>query len=274
MHLRGAIPYGTRGRRTGILASKIAAILSATVVILYAFGTDPPVGNSGAPGEGTCASCHGTLTAGSGVTVAMPSMTYTPGGAAVSWTVTIPQTGGFELSTRAQTGNGQAGVLTAGSGTDIATSGAIQYIRSATESTSWTVQWTPPATGVGNVAVYVTGGSRNTNYSNSYVLTPASTSPGSLSVTPSTLTFTSSGAAPPAQTLQVTSGGSPIAFTTSSTTTSGGSWLSATPTGGTTPMSVSVTANPTGLAAGTYMGSVTVTSTAAPSRLTNRRSYI
>ena len=79
---KGAIQSVTKGRRTAIFVGKVAAILSVPV-LLYSFGSNPPLGNTGAPGQGTCASCHGTLTSGSGVTVNAPS-SYTPGGAAVS----------------------------------------------------------------------------------------------------------------------------------------------------------------------------------------------
>jgi len=158
--------------------------------MVYAFGANPPLGNTGAPGQGTCASCHGTLTAGSGVTVTAPT-TYTPGGTAVSMTVSIPTTGGFELATLTSSNNSQAGTLAAGSTQDaVSTSGAIQYVYSAVETTSWTFLWTPPATNVGNVVVYVTGGTNGSSGSHSYVLTPAAsaTPDFSLSASPSSLT--------------------------------------------------------------------------------------
>jgi hypothetical protein len=42
--------------------------------------------------------------------VAFPVTTYTPGGAAESFTVTIPATGGFELSARVQSERCKRGV--------------------------------------------------------------------------------------------------------------------------------------------------------------------
>jgi hypothetical protein len=232
-------------------------------LILYAFSGNPPTPFSGAPGEGTCASCHGTVTAGSGVAVAFPGTTYTPGGAAASWTVTIPSNGGFELSTRVQADNSQAGSLTAGTSSNVV-SGTVQYVRSSSSGTSWTFQWTPPATNVGNVAVYVTGGSRNANFSNSYILTPAAvTTPETLMLSASSLIFNASGATVPTQAVQVTSSGPSIPFTTSVSTVSGGNWLTATPPGGSTPLPVTVGVNPAGLVVGTYMGTVTIASTGA-----------
>ena len=184
------VASGTKARGTAILLALVVAVLSIPVMV-YAFGTNPPLGNTGAPGQGTCASCHGTLTAGSGVTVTAPT-TYTPGGAAVSMAVSIPTTGGFELAVLTQSGNAQAGTLAAGSTQDtVSTSGAIQYVYSAAETTSWTFLWTPPATNVGNVVVYATGGTNGTSGSHSYVLTPAAaaTPDFSLSASPTSLTI-------------------------------------------------------------------------------------
>ena len=272
MFLNSAIQSRTKGRRSAILAGKMAAVLSVPV-ILYAFGTSPPLGNTGAPGQGTCSSCHGTLTSGSGVTVALPSTTYTPGGAAVSLTVNIPSTGGFELAVLTQSGNSQAGTLAAGPAPAgaafpqdaMSTQGSIQYVYSTVETTAWSVSWTPPATNVGNVVVYVTGGNHATNYANSYVMTPAGSPPPTptLAASPTSLTFTVNGATPPTQAVQVTSSGSPIAFTTSVSTTSGGNWLTAIPSGGSTPLPVTVGIAAAGLTSGTYTGSVSITTSSA-----------
>src|SRR5215469_5803284 len=183
-----AIQSGTKGRRTAILIALVLAVLSIPVMV-YAFGTSPamPLGNTGAPGQGTCASCHGTLTAG-GVTVTAPT-TYTPGGAAVPMTVNIPSTGGFQLAVLTTPGNVQAGGLAAGSAQDVVTTlNNIQYASSAVETTSWTFLWTPPATNVGSVRLYVTGGTLGTNYSNSYTIAAPAAADFSLSASPSSVT--------------------------------------------------------------------------------------
>lgn len=235
-------------------------------VVLMAYSSNPPTGLTGAPGEGTCAGCHSPATAGSGVTVTFPGsvLTYTPGGPAVPLTVAVSgANGGFELSARVQNDNSQAGTLAAGTASAVSISGSIQYIYQTSRANSWTFNWTPPATNVGNVVIYVNGVSGQT-YTNSYTLTPAGTStPETIAVSSSTLTFAYGGTAPATQTFQVTSSGAPIPFTTSVATTSGGSWLSATPGAGNTPLGVTVTANADGLAVGTYMGTVTVASTGA-----------
>lgn len=264
-----AIQSGTKDRRTAILIGLVIAVLSVPVIV-YAFGANPPLGYTGAPGQGTCASCHGTLTSGSGVTVNAPA-SYTPGGAAVPMTVVIPSTGGFELSILTQSSNAQVGTLAAGpppAGAafpqDAATTvGTIQYVYSTVETTSWNISWIPPATSAGNVVLYVTGGNHNTNYSNSYVIA-GTPHPPTLGVSSTSLTFTVNGAEPAMQSVLVTSGGVPIAVTiATSTTPVGGSWLTVMPPGGNTPFSATVGIVATGLAAGTYTGSVSFASTGA-----------
>jgi len=82
-----------------------------------------------------------------------------------------------------------------------------------------------------------------------------------LAINQTTLTFNASttGSAPPAQSLEVTSSGGPIAFRVASQTDSGGAWLTVDG-GGQTPRALSVRVNTTGLAPGTYRGSITVDS--------------
>ena len=193
------------------------------------------------------------------MTLTAPS-TYTPGGAAVSMTVTIPSSGGFELSALASN-NSQAGSLTAGTGTQV--SGADIF--DTGHGTTWTFMWTPPASNVGNVTVYVAGGTHSVDYASTATITPAATTPDALTLDNTALTFTFDGTAPGNQSVQVTSSGAPLPITTTVAVTSpsGGTWLTATPAAGTTPVGLTVSANPAGLAAGTYMGTVTVNGTGA-----------
>ncbi len=90
---------------------------------------------------------------------------------------------------------------------------------------------------------------------------PAGIGP-TLSVTPSTLSFTASvgGANPAPATLSVANtGGGTLTFTASSDST----WLTVSPTGGPAPATLQVSAASSSLAAGTYTGHVTVTSLGA-----------
>ena len=83
-----------------------------------------------------------------------------------------------------------------------------------------------------------------------------STTSGTLTASPSALTFRyGGGSLPPSQSLKVADSGGKDSFSTS---TSGGSWLSATG-GGSTPGSVTVNVNPSRMASGTYSGMVHLT---------------
>jgi uncharacterized protein (TIGR03437 family) len=95
-------------------------------------------------------------------------------------------------------------------------------------------------------------------------------SPLVLGASPASLTFayTTGLAVPAAQNLAITSPGGSAAFTTAVAMTSGTGWLSATPTNGTAPSNVSVSVTPQNLAAGTYNGTVTITSPSAANPVT------
>ncbi len=84
-----------------------------------------------------------------------------------------------------------------------------------------------------------------------------------LNTSPSSLTFTvpSGGSAPP-QSLQIATSSTMLNYTLSSTVSSppGGTWLQVATQSGVTPGSVSVSVNPAGLAAGTYTGTINITS--------------
>jgi uncharacterized protein (TIGR03437 family) len=81
-----------------------------------------------------------------------------------------------------------------------------------------------------------------------------------LQTSPAVVSFAvqTGGSAPPTQTIAVSSSGEPINFTASASTATGGNWLFAgTPAGRNGPITLGVT--PAGLAAGTYLGTVTIT---------------
>lgn len=90
--------------------------------------------------------------------------------------------------------------------------------------------------------------------------------PTTITVAPATLSFSAQvgSAAPAAQTVQVTSNVTALAFTAAAATSgNSGNWLSVTPASGTAPATLSVSVSPGSLAAGTYTGTVTVTATGA-----------
>ncbi len=85
-----------------------------------------------------------------------------------------------------------------------------------------------------------------------------------LGAAPASLQFayTTGGAAPAAQSIQITNSGSgTLAWT--ATASSAATWLSVSPASGTAPSSLSVSISPAGLSAGTYTGSVQITAVGA-----------
>ncbi len=87
----------------------------------------------------------------------------------------------------------------------------------------------------------------------------------SLSVGPTMLKFggQTGGANPASQTISVASTAGTLNFTTLAAVTSGGNWLSVTPAGGTTNGTLTASVNTAGMAAGTYLGTITVAATGA-----------
>lgn len=84
---------------------------------------------------------------------------------------------------------------------------------------------------------------------------------GTLSLSPTSLTFnTPSTAQLPTQQIISVSGSGSVSYTATTTTTTGAGWLTVNPASGLTPSAVVVTANPTFLTAGnTYFGNVAIT---------------
>jgi uncharacterized protein (TIGR03437 family) len=191
--------------------------------LAFGYAEGPPPGYSNVPGElGDCSECHSGGKGSGSVTVAFPggsSLTYTPG---VSQTLNVTVADpvqirwGFQLAARlAGNPSTLAGQLTPGSdgftqlscasldlstitlvGTNLCTgSGAppLQYIEhtalgtrdDTTVSATFTFTWTPPATNVGDVIIYVAGNAANGDttpdgdhiYTNTYTLTPAAAAP-------------------------------------------------------------------------------------------------
>ncbi len=87
----------------------------------------------------------------------------------------------------------------------------------------------------------------------------------SLVITPGPLSFTQiqGGAAPPAQTLNVSSSGAILSFTAAASIFGGGTWLSVAPTTGITPGQIQVSVNGSALSFGTYTGSILISAPGA-----------
>lgn len=158
---------------------KLLAILVGTVVITTSLGytgfsnsSGPPAASSGAPGEQTCAGCHGITESSDNSGAFNNQLTlngaapefYTPG-ETYNLTLTINGTRsmrGFQMSCLKGDGT-SAGSFTASSGSRVSTSSASgtsrQYINHSQRLTGNSINftWTAPATDVGPIDFYVAG---------------------------------------------------------------------------------------------------------------------
>jgi type IX secretion system substrate protein/Reeler domain-containing protein len=142
------------------------------ILTFFAFSGGSPGGKSGSPGDGgaTCTQCHtGTATVQAGwITSNIPAEGYTAG---ETYTITAMGTNsaaalfGFELTTENATGQ-KIGTLaitdaTRTKFTDVENH-AITHTSSGTAAT-WTMDWTAPAEGSGEVGVYAAFNAANGN---------------------------------------------------------------------------------------------------------------
>lgn len=133
------------------------------------YTANPPGAKTGAPGEGSCTSCHGgTAQSGSGVV----SIDFSGSGGEYmvgnSYTITISiasgTKNGFEM-TILDGNNTKAGTFTSGTNYSLTTTSGRQYARqnAASGIVSWTVNWTAPDTDLGDLTLYYSFNKSNAN---------------------------------------------------------------------------------------------------------------
>lgn len=202
----------TKLRNHRIVAGKVSILLAVVPILLYAYATGPDARNTGAPGDNTCAQsgCHtGTAVNGGpgSVKITFPGeLKYTPG-VKQRLVVQVTDAGmrlfGFQATARRETNltRDQAGTFTpADNTTQVLCDSAdtlgqnrpnagcpanfpVEFIEHAraVASGTFSFDWTPPATNVGNIRIYVAGNAANGNgqntgdriYTANYILTPA-----------------------------------------------------------------------------------------------------
>ena len=149
-------------------------------LLLYSYTGGSPGGKSGSPGDGgsTCTACHtGTAQAQSGlISTNIPFMGYEPG---QTYTITVSanMSGiskyGHELTTEDAAGNKQGTFII----TDPARTKTANGGKSTTHTSggtvgngngiSWSVDWTAPSSGTGNITFYTALNATNSNSSTS-----------------------------------------------------------------------------------------------------------
>jgi uncharacterized protein (TIGR03437 family) len=197
--------------------AQAAAIGAALPMLLLAYLSGLDAGVAGVPEEDTCTDCHNGPSGSGSVTVTFPgARTYTPGARqhlVVNIADSAQQRWGFQLTARqANSSSTQAGTFTPGAdgytqlvctqtdfrsqafGNACTTNGmALQYIEhtqsgsrlGTTGGVTFEFDWTPPATDVGNLVVYVAALAANGDntdrgdhtYTARYTMTSPSTVP-------------------------------------------------------------------------------------------------
>jgi uncharacterized protein (TIGR03437 family) len=166
----------------------LASSLLAFPVMLLAFSGGPPIRRTGAAVDGglSCTACHRTFEPANSDTrgrITIQAGSYTPGiKQLIRVTVEHPeaQRWGFELTARLASDEAkQAGTFTPTSNIRVACdptgnapcNGALEFATHVAASTqqgtrnrgSFAVEWTPPATDVGEVVLYAAGNAANGN---------------------------------------------------------------------------------------------------------------
>lgn len=164
-------------------------LLPATAVIViplmvWAFSSNPPLGKTGAPGEGTCGDCHGGGGGGGKVSITAASgLTYHPGTKQrITVTLTDPAANewGYEMTavqtTKPTTGAGvfKAADRNSGVRTAKTKSYAAQVNDQAgkTKKVTFLLDWTPPSKNVGKITLYVSSNASESVYNNKLTLSP------------------------------------------------------------------------------------------------------
>ncbi len=188
------------GMKRYILGIALCTLFTASA---WAHITGAPTFATGAPGDGLCIDCHGGLpnTGPGNVRVALVNATNWTPGTPVTVRVTLSDPNarrwGFELTARTASNpmnNAGSFTITDKTNTQLMTDFGIQFVthtatgtRPGTSgSSTWDVQWTPPASAnIGNVTFYAAGNAANNNsqptgdliYTSSLTISPGSSIP-------------------------------------------------------------------------------------------------
>lgn len=175
-----------------LLVFLILFSILAVPMIVWSYPQNPPTGKTGAPGEGTCGSCHNGGAGGGNIAVTSSSGTTYKPGIKQHLTVTINDANalawGYEMtSVRASKPTTGAGAFKAtDKNSNVRKVGTKSYAAQfnpqsgKTQKVTYAIDWTPPKKAVGNITLYLCGlGDDDSNppnsssvYTNSLTLTP------------------------------------------------------------------------------------------------------
>lgn len=274
---------GTTPSAQNVSVSSSGSALSYTVSTSATWLTATPSGST--PGTVAVSVSPSALAAGTytgTVTITASGASNSPKTVAVTLTVTAPavlptlSTSPSSLSFTYQIGGATpaaqpVSITSSGSAVSFTAAGSATWLgvtpSSGSTASSVSVSVNPSGLAAGTYSGNVTitsSGASNSPKSIPVTLTVTAAPSGnpSFAITPGSLSFTyaAGGATSGSQNLAVTSTGTALSFTAAA---SGGAWLSVSPASGSTPSTVKVNVNPAGMAAGSYSGTITLTSTGA-----------
>lgn len=143
----------------------ILAVAGLSISVLTGSSSGFMGNNTGMPGTGTCANCHGPLNSG-GISLTGFPANYSPG---TTYTITVSinqasNANGFQ-GVIIDGSNNSSGSFTSGAGSQTTNMGGNQLIVHTAPNTtgSWTFDWTAPATAAGTLTFYLVGNAANGN---------------------------------------------------------------------------------------------------------------
>jgi len=147
----------------------VAAVVLAIPLIVWSYPKDPPLGKTGAPGEGTCGDCHGGGSGGGNITVTSSAGKHYKPGVKQHLTVTISDPNasdwGYEMTAVqvSHSSTGAGAFKAVDSNSDVRKSGTKSYaaqindFQGSTNKVSYKIDWTPPKKKVGKITLYLAG---------------------------------------------------------------------------------------------------------------------
>ncbi len=157
----------------GLITFTMSAFDSVESVHGVMNSSGAPAGTTGSPGDAmSCTSCHGgTTTPSSGwISTTIPAGGYVPG---ETYTITakVVKAGitkfGFQMAVQNAAGTNLGTLVNPDAKTQLVGQGNYATHRlqstSGTDSATWSVDWTAPAAGTGDVTIYLAGNAANGN---------------------------------------------------------------------------------------------------------------
>ena len=248
----GSVSFAASGLPSGVTATFNPSSATTSSSLTLTASTTATTGTSTITITGASGSLSHTTTVSLTVSVpanfslsASPNSLTVAQGTSGSSTITVAPLNGFSGSVSLSASGLPSGVTASFNPASATTTSSLMLMVGATT-----------ATGTSTVTITGTSGTL------SHTTTVSLTVPSTLTAAPTALSFNYlvGSPTPGPQAISVSGGPPALSFTAS---VSGGTWLSAGPLSGTTPGTVNVTVNPGGLTAGSYTGTVTITSAGA-----------